>query len=60
MVFSYINDLESTENGLLVLRNSWSEHSGDGGIYYMTYEYAQKMLLAVYKINCIEGEQNEK
>lgn len=38
--------------GMLILRNSWGPYAGDGGNYYMSYEYFKYLAdeaTAIYK-----------
>jgi C1A family cysteine protease len=50
MIFGYIDDPKNSKNGLLVMRNSWGESSGDKGNYYITYEYAEALGLALSEV----------
>lgn len=36
--------------GLLLLRNSWGEEVGDGGNFYMSYDYFKKLVMEVHEI----------
>lgn len=38
------------QKGVLILRNSWGENTGDYGTYYMTYDYFQQYVIEVSKI----------
>ena len=40
--------------GLLTLRNSWGEEAGDGGNYYMTYDYFKKFADEVQEIGILK------
>lgn len=44
---SYTDDYHENKQqcGLLYLRNSWSEETGDKGDYYMTYDYFKTMAI---------------
>ena len=52
IAFGYIEGGDG--DGLLVLRNSWGDQSGDAGNYYMSYDYAENMLLDVYALSAKE------
>ncbi len=52
IVFGYIDGAD--DDGLLILRNSWGSDSGDGGNYYMSYDYARQMLLEVTALHVEE------
>lgn len=36
--------------GILILRNSWGSNAGDGGNYYMSYDYAKMFITDTYEI----------
>jgi len=37
-------------SGLLTLRNSWGTGTGDGGNFYMSYDYFKRLAVEVYRI----------
>lgn len=47
IVFGYIDHPSDPAQGMLVLRNSWGPDLGDGGAYFMTYEYAEDLITAI-------------
>lgn len=47
IVVGYIEHPDREGEGLLILRNSWGSRSADAGNYYMSYSYANRMLLSV-------------
>jgi hypothetical protein len=44
--------------GLLTLRNSWGNQHGDGGDYYMTYDFFKHFVMEVTVIGKIDYEEN--
>lgn len=51
MLYGYAEDPEEPGNGIFYLRNSWGKRAGDIGDYYMTYNYADKLLYEAYEIS---------
>lgn len=47
MIKDYQNNIHY---GLLTLRNSWGEDSGDNGDYYMSYDYFKTLIVEAYRI----------
>lgn len=44
-------DNEGQEHrGLLIIRNSWGEHAGDQGTFYMSYDFFKQFVIEVQKI----------
>ncbi|MDF1683712.1 MAG: C1 family peptidase [Legionellaceae bacterium] len=41
--------------GLLTLRNSWGEHIGDHGDFYMSYDYFQTLAIEVQRIRSLNA-----
>ena len=51
MLYGYAEDPDEPGNGIFYLRNSWGKRAGDIGDYYMTYNYADKLLYEAYEIS---------
>ncbi len=48
------DDTGRTHRGLLTLRNSWGEHAGDGGDFYMSYDYFKLLTTELVRIRALE------
>ncbi|MCF6777412.1 hypothetical protein L3V83_12650 [Thiotrichales bacterium 19X7-9] len=49
-IYGYQENPNQPGNGIFYVRNSWGDDVGDYGDYYMTYNFADKMMMEAYEI----------
>ncbi|MCF6765220.1 hypothetical protein L3V82_05510 [Thiotrichales bacterium 19S3-7] len=50
LIYGYQENPNQPGNGIFYVRNSWGDDVGDYGDFYMTYNFADKMMMEAYEI----------